>query len=109
MKDMFRTSPWSGPLQGPVHGVGFRPGPVQVKIVGAQGGNFNLSGPAQSRPLPFRKMGAAPAQQPSHMEGDCSDGSCSLPPPSQVQANRVPMGKKTDCPVCKSFGGKSGF
>lgn len=105
MKNIFAGSPWSTPQQGGVQGRGFRPGPVQVIVVGGGPGHFQLGG--AQRPLPFK---SASEPQPQ-MEGECADGSCSThQQPSQLPIGRVPMGKKTDCPVCRSFGGgKSGF
>lgn len=106
MKHMFGGNAWSTPKTGDVQGMGFRPGPVQVSV---KPGHFQLGGSQLSRPLPFKSIGSSAQQQPQ-MEGECADGSCSMPKPSNVQANHVPMGKKTDCPVCRTFGGgKSGF
>lgn len=106
MKHMFAGNAWSTPKTGGVQGMGFRPGPVQVTV---QPGHFQLGSSQPSRPLPFKSIGASQQHQ---MDGECADGSCSLPQPSNVQPNAVPMGKKTDCPVCRTFGsggGRSGF
>jgi hypothetical protein len=108
MKNMFGGNVWSSPQNQTVGGMGFRPGPVMVNIVGNQRpGHFQLGG--ASRPLAFRRADQQQAPAPK-MEGECSDGSCSVQPSqTPMPANRVPMGKKTDCPVCRSFGGSKGF
>ena len=115
MKHMFGGGQFGGTIQGSKNGMGFRPGPVQIQIAPTQQGHFSLGGPAGSRSLPFRREGmpgpSMASAQPSQMEGECADGSCSLPQPSNVQAptNRIPIGGKADCPVCRSFGGRSSF
>lgn len=106
MKHMFGGGQWSPVQNGPLRGTP-RPG-VQVTVVGGGPGHFQMGGAQLSRPLPFKSSSQSPAQ----MEGECADGSCSThqQQPSKLPMNRVPMGKKTDCPVCRSFGGgKSGF
>lgn len=115
MKHMFGGGQFGGTIQGSMNGMGFRPGPVQVRVAPMQQGHFSLSGPAGSKSLPFRREGMpgpsmASAQAPQ-MEGECADGSCSLPQPSSVthQPGGIPIGGKADCPVCRSFGGRSGF
>lgn len=84
MKHMFSRSPWFGATtQGGLVGLGFTPGPVQVPLVNGV--------PGQTMP-----MAAPPAPQPA------------APRPApvvQAPPGAVPMGKKADCPVCRSFGG----
>lgn len=118
MKHMFAGDMWASRQQGGLQNMGLRPGPVplaqgptgQVPLVQ---GPYGLSGagPGASRVLPFKSIGQAQVQPPKQMEGDCSDGSCQLPQPSNVRPNpnAIPVGGKGDCPVCRPGAGKSRF
>ena len=113
MKHMFGGDMWAARQRGGIQNMGLQPGPVpmaqgpsgQVPLVQ---GPYGLSGagPGASRVLPFKSIGQSQAPAQPQMEGECSDGSCSLPQPSNVRPNSIPIGSKADCPVCHSFGGR---
>jgi hypothetical protein len=117
MKHMFGGDMWANRQQGGIQNMGLQPGPIpmaqaptgQVPLVQ---GPYGLSGagPGASRALPFKSIGQSQAQVPApkEMEGECSDGSCQLPQPSNIRPNpnAIPIGSKADCPVCHSFGGR---
>ena len=88
MQHMFSTSPWFNTQRGGVPGLGFTPGPVQIRLVGAP-----AMSPAFIQGGPVSPPQAAPVQAPA-------PGAAPPAPPGAV-----PMGRKADCPVCRSFGG----
>lgn len=102
MRNMFAGDPWyntKGQQHG-VQGMGFRPGPVEVSMVRPMQvmqpsfGQIQMT-PLQTQPSivaqPQIQAGMAPAQVPVAQK--------------QVQ-NRIPMGTKADCPVCRTFGAR---
>jgi len=104
VKHMFAGDPWYNGQgqQGGVQGMGFRPGPVQIAMVkpvatppptfGQQ--HVIAPQPHMQQQQPLLAQAQAPRQAPP-------------PPPAPgvgVQ-QRVPMGSKANCPVCRNFGG----
>jgi hypothetical protein len=114
MKHMFAGDPWynGAGQQGGVQGMGFRPGPVQIAMVKPMPqpaptfGNVMPTTPVQAMP----PLLAQPASQMSVPQ---------IAPPQQYQQQpqqqpqmpqhpsqqRIPMGSKANCPVCRNFGG----
>jgi hypothetical protein len=111
MKHMFAGDPWynGAGQQGGVQGMGFRPGPVQIAMVKPMAkpaptfGNVMPTMQVQpAQPLLAQAASQAPQQQ------------YQVAPPQQVQQpqmqqhpsqQRIPMGSKANCPVCRNFGG----
>jgi hypothetical protein len=81
VKNMFSVSPFWNASRGGIQGLGFTPGPVQVRVVG--------------QPAAFQPQAPAPQLLPP------------MPPvPQQPYQNApVPFGDKASCPVCRNFGG----
>lgn len=105
MKHMFTGDPWYNGQgqQGGVQGMGFRPGPVQIAMV-------------RPAPMPQPTFGAMPTQmtpmqqqQPLLAQAQPQQFQQQAPRPQApaqgVADGRIPMGKKTACPVCRNFGG----
>lgn len=100
MKHMFAGDPWYNGQgqQGGVQGMGFRPGPVQIAIVNP------MAAPA---PIIGQSMQVAPMQQQAPL---LSQAQAQQPQPQQQRPQnpgqqKVPMGSKANCPVCRNFGG----
>jgi hypothetical protein len=103
---MFTSDPWYNGQgqQGGVQSMGFRPGPVQISVV---------------RPAPMpaptfgQVRGTAPVQQQTPLLAQAQPQQYAQqhqapPPPPAPGAgpqNRIPMGQKGNCPVCRNFGG----
>lgn len=111
MKHMFAGDPWynGAGQQGGVQGMGFRPGPVQIAMVKPMPkpaptfGQVMQTSPVQ--PVQPLLAQAAPQIQQQQYQ---------VAPPQQVQQpqvqqhpsqQRIPMGSKANCPVCRNFGG----
>lgn len=107
MKHMFAGDPWYNGQgqQGGVQGMGFRPGPVQIAMV-------------KPMPAPAPTFGqvypTAPVQQQSQQPlfGQAPQMAQAQVPQAQVpqapqhpSQQRIPMGSKANCPVCRNFGG----
>jgi len=109
VKHMFAGDPWYNGQgqQGGVQGMGFRPGPVQIAMV-------------KPAPMPqptFGQMQAAPIQQQAPLLAQAApqqhqqpllapQRQQQAPPPPQAPGQqRIPMGSKANCPVCRNFGG----
>ena len=107
MKHMFAGDPWynGAGQQGGVQGMGFRPGPVQIAMVKpmAAPATFGNVMPTQQVQAPQPLIPQVAPQQYQV-----------APPQQQVQQpqvqqhpsqQRIPMGSKANCPVCRNFGG----
>jgi len=106
MKHMFAGDPWYNGQgqQGGVQGMGFRPGPVQIAMV-------------KPPPMPAPTFGAIPQQTiqprpqaPLLAQAQQQQYQPPQPPPpapaaGQGMQQRIPMGSKANCPVCRNFGG----
>lgn len=101
MRNMFAGDPWynsKGQQQG-VQGMGFRPGPVEVSMVRPMQVVQPTFGQIQTTPFQMQRsivsqpqIQAAPVPAPAPVPGP------------QIQ-QRIPMGAKANCPVCRTFGG----
>ncbi len=103
MKHMFAGDPWYNGQgqQGGVQGMGFRPGPVQISMV-------------KPPPMPAPTFGGIPqqtiapqAQTPLLAQAAAQQRQAPPPPPAPGAGpqQRIPMGSKANCPVCRNFGG----
>lgn len=103
MKHMFAGDPWYNGQgqQGGVQGMGFRPGPVQIAMV-------------RPAPGPAPTFGQMPAAAPVHQQAPLLSQGQPQQFVQQHQApaapgvgaqNKIPMGSKANCPVCRNFGG----
>jgi hypothetical protein len=114
---MFAGDPWYNGQgqQGGVQGMGFRPGPVQIAMVRPAPMPAPTFGQQQMQVAPIQQQTpllaqAAPQQQyqqqyqqpllaPQQYQQQ------QAPPPQAPGQQRIPMGSKANCPVCRNFGG----
>lgn len=110
MKHMFAGDPWYNGQgqQGGVQGMGFRPGPVQIAMVRPMATPAPTFGQIQGGTAPMQQQAPLLAQAtPQQYQQQQPQPLLSQTPqaPAQQRADRVPMGSKANCPVCRNFGG----
>lgn len=106
MKHMFAGDPWYNGQgqQGGVQGMGFRPGPVQIAMVrpapmpAPTFGQMQQGAPAVQQQPQYQQPLLAQAQQQQRQVPQ-------PPAPGAGPQQRIPMGSKANCPVCRNFGG----